>query len=221
MWRFERGCCNHIAAHRPSMRDLYHVKWRSFSRWCAGRGKDPLHPSIRTVLSYLQHLKCMDLKHSTILSLVSALSWCTNKVDGVPVGKYPLVAKWNFGNRSLHPPQHSLVPPWDLSVILVAFTEKPYEPLHFAPPKPLMLKVLFLIAAASNRSISELHALCIDPPFLLENPLSFLLAPNPAFWPKTATEVALTLDIELRAFYPEPICPLERWFQLVCPVRVL
>ncbi len=91
------------------------------------------------------------------------------------------MARWILGDRSLHPPWRSLVPPWDLSVILVALTEKPYEPLRLAPPKLLTLNVLFLIAAASACKISELHALCFDPPFLLENPLSFILAPNPPF----------------------------------------
>ncbi len=45
------------AAHRPSTRALYHAKWQTFCRWCYGREKDPFHPSIRMVLSYLQHLR--------------------------------------------------------------------------------------------------------------------------------------------------------------------
>ncbi len=94
------------------------------------------------------------------------------------VGKHPLVARWILADRLLNPPQRSLVPPWYLLVILVAVTENTYEPLRLAPPKLLALKVLFLIAAASTRRVSELHALCMDPPFLLENPLSL-------FWPRT------------------------------------
>ncbi len=97
------------AAHRPSPHHLYHAKWGSFSLWCAGRGKDSLHPSIGTLFSYLQHLRHRGLKHNTILSHVSALTSCTNKVDGVPMGKYPLVARWILGDRSLHPLHHSLV----------------------------------------------------------------------------------------------------------------
>ncbi len=61
------------AAHRPLTHNLYHAKWRSFSRWCAGRCKGPLCPSIRTVLSYLQHLRHRDLRHNTILSHVLPL----------------------------------------------------------------------------------------------------------------------------------------------------
>ncbi len=38
---------------------------------------DPLHPSIRTVLAYLQHLPRLGLKHATILNHISALSSCS------------------------------------------------------------------------------------------------------------------------------------------------
>ncbi len=208
-------------AHRPSTRTLYHAKRESFCRWCSRWEKDPLHPSIRSVLSYLQHLRQRGLKHTTILSHISALSSCTSKVDGVPVGRHPFVAKWVVGDRSQNPPRRSLVPKWDLSVVLAALTEKPFEPLRQATPRLLTLKTLFLLAASSARRVSELHALCIDPPFLIQNPLSFRLAPNPAFLLKTSTEVALSSDIELSSFYPEPSSPLERGSHLMCPVIAL
>ena len=67
-----------------------------------------------------------------IFSHISALTSFTNKVDSAPVGKHPLVFRWIFVDSSLNLPQHSLVPPWDLLVVLVALTEKPFEPLHLA-----------------------------------------------------------------------------------------
>ena len=84
-----------------------------------------------------------------------------------------------------------------------------------------MLKVLFLLAATSTRRVSQIHALCIDPSFVIQNPWSFLLAPNPSFLPKTSTEVDLSSDLETAAFYPEPTSPLERGFHLMCLVRAL
>ncbi len=50
------------------------------------------------VLSYLQHLRRRNLKHSIILSHISALSSCTNKVNGVLVGRHCLVARWVLGD---------------------------------------------------------------------------------------------------------------------------
>ena len=88
-----------------------------------------------------------------------------------------------------NPPGQSLVPRGNLAALI----EKPFEPLHQATPWNLTLKVFFLLAATSTRRVSEIHALCIDRPFLIQNPRSFHLAPNPAFLPKTSTEVALSL----------------------------
>ncbi len=73
-----------------------------------------------------------------------------------------------------------------------------------------MLEVLFLLAAISARRVSEIHALCIDPPFHIQNPWSFRLAPNPVFMPETSTEVVLSSDLEISAFYPEPTSLLEQ-----------
>ncbi len=49
-------------------------------------------------------------------------------------------------------------------------SEKSFEPLHWASSKDLTLKTLFLLSAASACRVSELHELCIDPPFLIQNP---------------------------------------------------
>ncbi len=172
------------------------------------------------MLSYLQHLRQRRLKHSTILSHISVLS-CTNKVDGVLVGHHPLVARWVLCDSAQNPPQRSLVPGWNLLAVLAALIEKPFEPLRQATPQNLMLKVLFLLAATSACRVSEIQALCIHPPFLIQSPRSFRLAPNPAFLPKTSTEVALTSDLEITAFYPDPTNDLERGFHLMCPVHAL
>ena len=122
--------------------------------------------------------------------------------------------------ESLHPPTRTLVPKWDLSV-LAAIVEPLYEPLRHATLKDLTLKTLFLIAAASARRVSELHALCTVPPFLIERPGSFTLTTNPAFLPKTATRVVLSSDIELSAFHPASQSDLERGLRLMCPVWAL
>ncbi len=124
------------------------------------------------------------------------------------VGRRPLAAKLVLGDRSQNPPQRSLVPTWDLLVVLVALTEEPFKHVHRATPKDLMLKVLFLLATASTRRDSEIHALDALIPLSLFRTQG--LTPHPAFLPKTFTEVALSLNLEITAFYPEPASSLER-----------
>ncbi len=92
-----------------------------------------------------------------------------SKVDRILVGRHPLV----LGDHAQNPPCRSLVPRWNLSVVLAALSKKLFEPLHQPMPWDLMLKVLFLLAATFAHRVSEIHALCINPPFLIQNPQVF------------------------------------------------
>lgn len=97
-----------------------------------------------------------------------------------------------------------MVPHWDLLVFLLSLTEKAHERWHLVLPRLPRLKVLFLHVTASAHWVLKLHALYIDPPFLIGNPLSYLLVLNPVFWPKMVTEGSCP-GIELfKFFYPEP-----------------
>ncbi len=104
--------------------------------------------------------------------------------------------------------------------LLVALTEEPFEPP--ATPKGLTFKALFLFATASARRVSEINALCIDRPFLIQNLQSFRLTLNAVFLPNTFVGVALSLDLQLTSFYPEPTSPWEQGLQLlICLVGAL
>jgi hypothetical protein len=88
------------------------------------------------------------------------------------------------------PKQRCLVPAWDLGIVLKALQLSPLEPLDLISFKLFTYKCCFLLALATGRRRSELHALsvsesCIrfaadkssvtllaDPAFLAENQLS-------------------------------------------------
>ncbi len=63
------------------------------------------------------------------------------------------------------------MPPWDLQCILVALGEDRFEPLRQVDMEHLTYKTLFLVALASAWRISELHAVLVQPPFLIDQPL--------------------------------------------------
>ena len=62
--------------------------------------------------------------------------------------------------------------------------------------------------------------LLVEPPFLLEKPVFYLVA-NRAFVPKTNAEVALVADFEIKDIFPDPSSRFERCLCLMCPVRAL
>jgi hypothetical protein len=69
--------------------------------------------------------------------------------------------------------------------------------------------------------VSDIQALSSAAPYLTLNPQSAILRVNPAFLPKTLTDVALNTDIDIEAFLPNPTNKLERLMAKNCPVRAL
>ncbi len=82
-------------------------------------------------------------------------------------------------------------------------------PLKLGHPRLLMSKALFLLATTSARSGLRAPCCMHGSSFSHWEPFINILALNPAFQPKTATEVALSVDINLSAFFPEHTSPLE------------
>ena len=208
-------------ALRPSSKALYFKKWDYFVRWCRKRDFHPLCVPLETLLDYLESLKDHGLKHNTIVTHVSALSCCLPLCDNNPVGCHSLVVGWLRGNKALNPPRGLLAPSWDLSVVLAALREAPFEPLDSADLKFLTWKTAFLLAITSVRRVSELHALCAVPPFTVVNPRSVLLRINPVFLPKTATQRSLQGIIDLKQFPRKVSCDLDRELRKNCPVRAV
>jgi integrase len=51
---------------------------------------------------------------------------------------------------------------WDLSLVLRAIMEEPFEPIERASLKNITLKMVFLVALATAQRRSELHALSYE-----------------------------------------------------------
>ena len=54
------------------------------------------------------------------------------------------------------------IPKWNLSIVLHRLTQPPFEPLEDAPLKFLTWKTIFLLALASGKRRSEIHAWTLD-----------------------------------------------------------
>ncbi len=63
-----------------------------------------------------------------------------------------------------------MVPQWDLNLVLSSLSCAPFEPLTDAAIKWLSLKLAILLAIATARRVSELHALSVSPQCLRWGP---------------------------------------------------
>ncbi len=78
-------------------------------------------------------------------------------------GQKPLVTRFLCGALRLRPPGRSRFPPWYLAVVLEALCRPPFEPIEEISDRHLTLKVTFLLAISSLKTVGDLQALSVAP----------------------------------------------------------
>lgn len=91
-----------------------------------------------------------------------------------------------------------MVPLWDLSIILEALSQHPFEPLEGSGLKYLSLKTVLLIALVTAKHVSDFQALSVSPSCLQFIPglIKVSFHPNPAFVPKVVDSAYQCLSTE-------------------------
>ena len=202
------------SARASSTRSLYDCKWRVFEGWCHGNGHIPFQCPVGVILSFLQDLIDKRKAFSTVKVYLAAIAACHVGFGRQTASQHPLVCRFMKGARRLLPVSRSLVPPWDLAVVLEGLKGPPFEPLEGADLRHVSLKPVLLLALASAKRVSDIHALSVHPicAQLFPGDVRMILKPNPAFVPKV---VGLCSPIDLVA------SPGERRPHALCPVRAV
>ncbi|XP_076128603.1 uncharacterized protein LOC143109685 [Alosa pseudoharengus] len=212
------------SARAFSTRALYTLKRRIFDQWCSARGHDPFQCSVIVILNFLQELLDQGKAASTIKVYVAAISACHFGIGGASPGTHPWVTRFMAGVRRFKVSRPVLFPTWDLTVVLRALTEPPFEPLQSVDTKTLSLKTALLVALASAKRVSEIHALSVHPSCLRFSAggEKVVLCPNTSFIPKVITAPLQSQVIELASFSPPPFASVEEeTLHKLCPVRAL
>ncbi len=207
-------------ARAPSMKHAYALKWNLFVEWCSSHTEDPRRCPIRVVLSFLQQGLERRLSPSTLKVYVAAIAANHDPVEGKSVGKHDWVVRFLRGARRLNPPRPPSIPSWDLSLVLRALQQGPFEPLQTVEPKFLSMKTLLLLALASIKRVGDLHAFSVDDSCLQFGPADsqIILRPRPGYVPKVPTTPFRDQVVSLQALPPEEADPA---LALLCPVRAL
>ena len=192
-----------LAAVRSSSRTVYDARWAGWSSWCRGRHLDPVSAPVSDILDFLQDLVDQGRAVNTIQGYITAISNRHEAVDNSRVGSHILVHQWRKGLKNLVGINRTLVPPWNLDLVLTSLTKAPYEPLRQAPLKFLTWKTVFLVAITSARRASEIHALRCDPPYITFNATGVTMFPDIQFLPKVNSRFACSQAIEVPAMHHE------------------
>ena len=176
------------------------------------------------ILTFLQDLLDKGRAFSTVKVYLAAISACHIGFGDKSAGQHPIVCRFMKGARRLRPVLRSLAAPWDLSTVLDALSRPPFEPLQQVELKTLSFKTALLLALASTKRTSDIHALSVSPTCMqfLRGNSKVLLKPNPAFVPKVFDSALSYRPIELLAFHSPPFSSQEQErLNALCPVRAL
>ncbi|KAI2666671.1 Transposon Ty3-G Gag-Pol polyprotein [Labeo rohita] len=207
-------------ARAPSIRRLYSLKWKVFSSWCVTKDEDPASCDVSVILSFLQD--CLDAGRtpSALKVYVAAISAFHVPIGDRSVGRHHLVTSFLRGARRLRPFRPSMVPVWDLSLVLSALAEPPFEPLLSAELKVLSFKTALLLALACGKRVGDLHALSTNTACMEfgKDDCMVRLQPKRGYVPKVLSTSFKAQVITLQAFAPQDSEPAAH---PLCPVRAL
>ena len=134
----------------------YQSGWSKFRGWCDQQQVDPVSCPVEVIVNFLaeqQHL----VLFGTLAGYRTAISFFHQRVNGVPVGKHPLVAELMKGAFRDNPPVPRYTETWDVSMVLAYLQE--LGPNAGLNQKELTLKLAMLLALVSRARGHELHAI--------------------------------------------------------------
>ena len=206
-------------ARRGTTSKTYNSRLEKFFQWSASHSKDPLEASVDDVCSFLILLFDEGKQVSTIRNYRSAISAVHKGFqDGSTLSNNEAVSKLLRGMFNSRPPVRRLAPSWSINEVLRSLMGAPYEPMDRAPLDALTHKTLFLVAAASARRRSELHALSVKKGFIRFSPAGVHLLPDPSFLAKNQSASFTPKAIVLPTL--SSVSSI-REDHLLCPVRAL
>ena len=150
-------------SRRTSTQKVYDAKWSIFSNWCPTKKVNLILAPITVIADFLIFL-FLEKKYqiSTIKGYRAVISNTLKFKTGNQIGSNPVLSELIRSFELQQPVQRSLTPKWDLSWVLVCLQKPPFEPLDNSSKFHVTIKTAFLLALATAKRCSEIHALAMD-----------------------------------------------------------
>ena len=207
----------------PHLEDYMSQGGPYFELWCQQNKVVSTEPSISDIAEFLNHLFTVkNLKPATIAGYRTAISDHLGPF-GLEVGKSIHLNRLLASFYRDKPILNRGIPSWDLSLVLMALTKAPFEPLKDASLKILTFKTVFLMALASGKRRGEVHAWTFSSLRHKPHWKEVTISPSPAFLAKNqlASEGPdLIRPIVIPALKPFLSSDLSDDMTL-CPIRAL
>lgn len=200
---------------------MYGHKWDKWVAWCSTNSIDPVAPSETELANFLGFLSQSEkLASSTVKGYRSAISTTIRQLGGPVFSDSRLLADIARSLALEESKRPRRIPAWDLFLVLAALRSAPYEPLDAIPFKLLTQKTVFLLALASGRRRSDLHALSGSPGDMAFEPDgSVSIQTVPEFLPKNLPLGGRAPPVRIKAL--SPVLNKDDDDSKLCPVRAL
>ena len=146
------------APQRSSTRTIYKSKWPPFDKWCRENSVDFSTPSVKQISDFFMYLyQDLNRRPSTIdgyrTAIVDTLGPTAHQIAHNP-DLHRLLSSFHRDR----PKSSRNLPKWNLSFVINELIKAPFEPMKDTDLKHLTLKTAFLLALASGKRRSEIHA---------------------------------------------------------------
>ena len=148
-----------IQSWRGNTNSAYNSAWHKWHRWCAERNYNPTSTSLSSVLQFLAEQFDTGFQYRSVNTLRSTISTTHPNIDGMAVGRHPLVSHLLRGMFNLQPPSSHYSHSWD--VITVVKFLRTYKSADLSTLQ-LAKKTVTLLALVNRDRCSNLAALDCD-----------------------------------------------------------
>ena len=214
---FTAEVADRIAApQRLSTRAIYASKWAVFQRWCSDEQVDFRAPSIKDICNFMCFLfNEKNRRPSTIEGYRTAIADTLGNTP-VDISNNPEIARLIASFHRDKPKASRSILTWNLSLVLHQLKQPPFKPLEEAPLKYATWKTVFLLALASGKRRSEIHAWTMDGLLCLGDWDQIQLTPSPVFIAKNQLTISPVVIPALKTTPDDRDTDI-----LLCPVRAL
>ena len=149
-----------LASWRTKSSQIYESHFGKWACWCAERGHDPISGPVADVANFLAHLHDEGYQSWSLNAYRSTISSVHDAIDGVEVGKHPMVSRLLEGAYHVRPPLPRYTSTWDEQVVLHYF--KGLGSSSSLSFKLLTFKLVMLMALTRPSRSADLASLQLD-----------------------------------------------------------
>ena len=148
------------ASWRNGTEKSYNTAWRRWVRWCGARKVNPVSASLVSITEFLLDLFREGKEYSTVNSYRSAISVSHPDIDGMAIGKHPVITRFMQGIYNSRPSQPRYKFVWDVRIVVRHI--KAMLPSEKLPLKELSWKLVTLLAITNADRASDLKLLDLN-----------------------------------------------------------